>query len=165
MNNELRHPLTDLTAGSILRLRDGQGMAVVVFEGLVWITQRRRPARHRTGRRRSFSVDRPGLTLVQAFRDSKLMVVEGGPQAAPWPAAELRRAASVGARAAQRGDRRLTGQGCGGIARRRGTRIRACTQDPGATTDDAVLGGPLNAPHATWTSSHLGPRRSCSRSR
>lgn len=86
MNNELRHPLTDLTAGSILRLRDGQGLAVVVFEGLVWITQSgdRRDIVLAAGE--SFSVDRPGLTLVQAFRDSKLMVVEGGPQA-PWPAA------------------------------------------------------------------------------
>jgi hypothetical protein len=96
MNNELRHPLTDLTAGSILRLRDGQGMAVVVFEGLVWITQSgdRRDIVLAAGE--SFSVDRPGLTLVQAFRDSKLMVVEGGPQAAPWPAqssAELHQSA------------------------------------------------------------------------
>ena len=38
MNNELRHPLTDLTAGSLLRLRDGEGRAVVVFGGQVWIT-------------------------------------------------------------------------------------------------------------------------------
>ena len=87
MNNELRHRLTDLTAGSILRLHDGQGLAVVVFEGLVWITQSgdRRDIVLAAGE--SFSVDRPGLTLVQAFRDSKLMVVEAGPQAAPGPAA------------------------------------------------------------------------------
>jgi hypothetical protein len=87
MNNELRHPLTELTAGSILRVRDGQGMAVVVFEGLVWVTQSgdRRDIVLAAGE--SFSVDRPGLTLVQAFRNSKLMVVDGGPREAPWPAA------------------------------------------------------------------------------
>ena len=39
MDNELRYPLTDLTAGSMLRVCDGKGRAIVVFEGQVWITQ------------------------------------------------------------------------------------------------------------------------------
>ena len=86
MNNELRHPLTALTAGSVLRVSDGQGRAIVVFEGQVWITQQddRRDIVLAAGE--SFSVDRPGLTLVQAFSDSKLMLVEAEPRTAPLSA-------------------------------------------------------------------------------
>lgn len=83
MNNELRHPLTDLTAGSILRLCDGQGRAIVVFEGQVWITLENDLRDIVLAAGESFRVDRPGLTLVQAFRDSKLILVEGEPGTAP----------------------------------------------------------------------------------
>ncbi|HSW27215.1 MAG TPA: DUF2917 domain-containing protein [Burkholderiaceae bacterium] len=83
MNNELRHPLTELTAGSILRLRDAQGLAVVVFEGQVWITLQDDPRDVVLAAGESFSVDRPGLTLVQAFRDSKLLLAETDPGTAP----------------------------------------------------------------------------------
>lgn len=87
MNNELRHPLIELTAGSTLRVQDGQGRAVVVFEGLVWITLEgdRRDIVLAAGE--SFSVDRPGLTLVQAFRDSKLLLARAEPRTPPLPAA------------------------------------------------------------------------------
>jgi hypothetical protein len=87
MNNELRHPLTDLTAGSMLRVCDGEGRAIVVFEGQVWITLQddRRDIVLAAGE--SFSIDRPGLTLVQAFRDSKLMLVEADPGTALLAAA------------------------------------------------------------------------------
>lgn len=87
MNNELRHPLTELTAGSTLRVQDGQGRAIVVFEGLVWITLEgdRRDIVVAAGE--SFSVDRPGLTLVQAFRDSKLILVQAEPSTPPLSAA------------------------------------------------------------------------------
>ncbi|HEY6511295.1 MAG TPA: DUF2917 domain-containing protein [Burkholderiaceae bacterium] len=77
MNNELRHPLTDLTAGSILRVRDGQGRAIVVFEGRVWITLEDDPRDIVLDAGESFSVDRQGLTLVQACRDSKLILAHG----------------------------------------------------------------------------------------
>jgi len=80
MNNELRDPLTDLTAGSMLRVRDGQGRAIVVFEGQVWITLQDDPRDIVLAAGESFSVDRPGLTLVQAFRDSKLILVEAAPR-------------------------------------------------------------------------------------
>ena len=87
MNNELRHPLTDLTAGSVLRLCDGQGRAIVVFEGQVWITLQDDPRDLVLAAGESFSIDRPGLTLVQAFRDSKLMLVEADPGTALLAAA------------------------------------------------------------------------------
>jgi len=86
MNNELRHPLTELTAGSILRLRDAEGLAVVVFEGQVWITLQDDPRDIVLAAGESFSVDRPGLTLVQACRDSKLILAETEPHTAPLSA-------------------------------------------------------------------------------
>ena len=87
MNNELRHPLTDLTAGSVLRVQDGEGRAIVVFEGQVWITMEDDPRDIVLAAGESFSVDRPGLTLVQAFCDSKLILVETGPRVGPLHAA------------------------------------------------------------------------------
>ena len=87
MNNELRQPLTDLTAGSVLQVRDGQGRAIVVFEGQVWITQENDPRDVVLAAGESFSIDRPGLTLVQALRDSKLILVQAEPRPAPLSAA------------------------------------------------------------------------------
>jgi len=82
MDNQLRQPLTELAADSMLHVHDGQGRVIVVFEGRVWITQ--------VGDRRDFvleggeslAIDRPGLTLVQAFRDSKLMLLDSDPHTA-----------------------------------------------------------------------------------
>lgn len=87
MNNELRHPLTDLPAGSTLRVCDGQGRAVVVFEGQVWITQDNDLRDIVLNGGESFSLDHPGLTLVQAFCDSKLMLVQAEPGTMPPAAA------------------------------------------------------------------------------
>jgi hypothetical protein len=80
MDNELRFPLTDLATGSMLRLPDAQGRVVVAFEGCVWITQEGDPSDVVLDGGQSFCVDRQGLTLVQALRPSKLMVLgsEGG---------------------------------------------------------------------------------------
>jgi hypothetical protein len=80
MDNELRHPLTELTSGSMLRLQNGQGLAVTVFDGDVWITQEDDLRDTILSGGESFCLDRPGLTLVQAFRDSKLMLLECGPR-------------------------------------------------------------------------------------
>jgi len=76
MDNELRHPLTDLTAGSMLRVYNGEGRAIVVFEGDVWITQHDDQRDFVLSGGESFSIDRPGLTLVEALRDSKLLLVD-----------------------------------------------------------------------------------------
>ena len=106
MNNELRHPLTDLSAGSILRVSDGQGRAIAVFEGQVWITQQGDQRDIVLAAGESFSLDHQGLTLVQAFRDSKLMLVDAEPRAASKSAAmssyelqqraRLQRSAAIG---------------------------------------------------------------------
>ncbi|HEU5294685.1 MAG TPA: DUF2917 domain-containing protein [Burkholderiaceae bacterium] len=88
MDHELRYPLTELTDGSLLRLCDAQGRAVVVFEGRVWITQENDLRDVTLDSGESFSIDRPGLTLVEALGPSKVMVLGVGetpasPQAMP----------------------------------------------------------------------------------
>lgn len=85
MDNELRHPLTDLKSGSMLPVCDGKGRAIVVFEGQVWITQDGDQRDFVLGGGESFSVDHQGLTLVEALRDSKLLLVDAQPGAAPTP--------------------------------------------------------------------------------
>ena len=82
MDNELRHPLTELKAGSTLHLRDQQGYAVVVFEGQVWITQDGDARDIVLAGGESFRLDRPGLALVQAMHDSKLMLLQARPRLA-----------------------------------------------------------------------------------
>jgi len=79
MDHELRHPLTDLTAGSMLPVRDGRGRAIVVFEGLVWITQDNDLRDFVLAAGESFRIDRQGLTLVEALRHSKLLLVDTEP--------------------------------------------------------------------------------------
>ena len=79
MDHELRHPLTDLRAGSMLRVRDGEGCAIVVFEGVVWITQHNDPRDFVLAAGESLRIDRPGLTLVEAMRHSKLLLVQPEP--------------------------------------------------------------------------------------
>lgn len=123
MDNELRHPLTDLKAGSLLRVCDGRGRAIVVFEGQVWITQDDDQRDFVLTSGESFSVDRPGLTLVEALRDSKLLLVDALPSGTPAPDwyalhqwARERRSAAVaealrrGALAVSRAATRLVGQ-------------------------------------------------------
>jgi len=88
MNDQLRQPLTALTAGSILPVHDGQGRAVVVFEGQVWITLEDDPRDIVLVAGESFGIDRQGLTLVQACRDSKLILAQGD-AATPAPPTAL----------------------------------------------------------------------------
>jgi len=78
MDNELRYPLTELAAGSMLRLTNVRGRAIVVFEGRVWITQEGDLRDVVVNGGQSFSVDQPGLTLVQALHPSKVMVLGAG---------------------------------------------------------------------------------------
>jgi hypothetical protein len=76
MSHALPQPLTDLSRDATLRIADGRPHVVDVFEGQIWLTQ--------DGDERdifleggdSFSVSGAGLTLVQALRDTRLLVSE-----------------------------------------------------------------------------------------
>ena len=76
MSQALRHPLTDLPRGSMLRIVDGQAHVIDVFEGQVWVTQDGDPSDVFLEAGDSFTVDSRGLTLLQALRDSRLLLSE-----------------------------------------------------------------------------------------
>ena len=76
MSQALRHPLTDLPRGATLRIEDGEPHVIDVFEGQVWITQDGdlRDVILEAGE--SFRFEGNHLTLVQAFRDSRVLLTD-----------------------------------------------------------------------------------------
>lgn len=75
MGSHLERALTRLPKDAILRLDAGAGEAVIVFHGWVWITQDGDARDVVLGPGESFTLDRPGVALAQALRDSSLLVV------------------------------------------------------------------------------------------
>lgn len=75
MNATPNPTLTRLGAGEFLRILDGIGQTLVVFDGLVWITQAGDPLDSFVARGETFTLDRPGLAVVEALRDTRLAVL------------------------------------------------------------------------------------------
>lgn len=72
------HPhylLRHLSAGAMLHIDDGVGQSVVVFKGLLWITQDGDPRDVFVGRGETFTIDRPGRVLIEAMDESRLLVL------------------------------------------------------------------------------------------
>ena len=59
-----------MAKGSMLRIEDGVGVQVRVLEGELWLTQEGSPSDHMLLAGQSFRIDRPGLTIAQAFKRS-----------------------------------------------------------------------------------------------
>jgi hypothetical protein len=76
METTLRHPLTELLRDHTLRIADGQSHVIAVFEGQVWLTQDGDSRDVILEAGDSFGFGGSGLTLVQAFRDARLLVSE-----------------------------------------------------------------------------------------
>jgi hypothetical protein len=76
MSKPLRPTLTDLPRGETLRVADGKSHVIAVFEGQVWLTQDGdlRDVILEAGD--TFAFDSPGVTLVHAFIDARLMVLD-----------------------------------------------------------------------------------------
>jgi hypothetical protein len=76
MDTSFKQALTEMSAGEMLPIEDGAGQCVAVFHGLLWITQDgdRRDTIVRGGE--SFTLDRPGLALVQALEPTRLVVFD-----------------------------------------------------------------------------------------
>lgn len=72
MKLELSSGALRLARGQTLKLRDGVGSIICAREGTVWITEEnsRKDVVLEPGS--CFRIDRPGLTLVQAFADASL---------------------------------------------------------------------------------------------
>jgi Protein of unknown function (DUF2917) len=76
MRTELDKVLTPLAKGALLRLHDGQGHGLAVFEGHVWVTQDDDRRDHLVQRGESFVFDRPGLAIVHALDDSRVLLFD-----------------------------------------------------------------------------------------
>ena len=71
--------LSRLRAGEFLRIEDGAGRSVSVFDGLVWVTQVGDPLDAFVSKGETFTLDRAGLTVIEALTDTRLTVLEAEP--------------------------------------------------------------------------------------
>jgi DUF2917 family protein len=67
-------PPIDLRRGLIVRLPEGSGTTITACAGAVWITEQDSPRDVVLTPGQSFTLARPGLALVQAFRDASIFV-------------------------------------------------------------------------------------------
>jgi hypothetical protein len=72
MDGYIVHGGLDLARGEFLRLQDGKGIVLYVWEGELWITQERDRKDHYVGRGTWFRLDRDGAALVHAMRRASL---------------------------------------------------------------------------------------------
>jgi hypothetical protein len=72
MKLEIASGALQLARGQTLKLTDGVGSTICAREGAVWITEEnsRRDVVLEAGN--CFRVDKPGLTIVQAFADAQV---------------------------------------------------------------------------------------------
>jgi hypothetical protein len=72
MNLEIQSGAVQLSRGQTLKLRDAIGSTLCALQGTVWITQEdsRKDVVLENGA--CFRINKPGLTLVQAFADSSV---------------------------------------------------------------------------------------------
>ena len=99
MTTQPHYLLRHLSPGAMLHIDDGEGQSVVVFKGLLWITQDGDPRDVFVGRGETFTIDRPGRVLIEAIDESRLLVLHdlGRADAAPRPAPRSPRPASAAA--------------------------------------------------------------------
>lgn len=76
MKIELTTPTLTLPRDGLIALRDAIGTRVTSLEGALWITQDHQEGDVILERGQSFTVDRPGLTLVMALTPASLRLLE-----------------------------------------------------------------------------------------
>ena len=93
MERDLAHNVT-LARGALLRLQDGQDLVITVQRGSVWVTQENDPDDTVLGSGERFTLDRPGLAIVEGLRAGAVCSVgpadderQHRPRAEPPPAA------------------------------------------------------------------------------
>jgi len=77
------HPKQDpigVARGSLLRIDDGAGALVHVWEGELWLTQEGSPQDHLLGAGQTFRIDRDGATLVHALQRSLVSLSRPAPR-------------------------------------------------------------------------------------
>ncbi len=92
--------LTPLARRALLTLPGGEGKAVGVFSGRVWITEERVLDDHVLGPGDSMALRRPGVVIVEGLQDSQLILFDSDASAArpgaPRPANGRAQGATVG---------------------------------------------------------------------
>jgi len=81
MNLEFDRDEICLNRKQLLRVRNGSGHTIVCRSGSVWVTQVRDGSDTVLSAGESFTLDRDGLTLVQAFERSAISLVRSAPKA------------------------------------------------------------------------------------
>lgn len=71
----LHGALSRLSAGEFFNIPDGRGQILAVFDGLVWVTQEGDLRDVFVAAGGTFALDRPGLTVVEALRQTRLAVL------------------------------------------------------------------------------------------
>ena len=72
MTLELTSAALKLARGQTLKLRDSVGSTICAREGSVWITEENSRKDVVLENGACFRIDRPGLTIVQAFADAQV---------------------------------------------------------------------------------------------
>jgi hypothetical protein len=81
MERNLENGTVGIPTGSLLRIDDGAGALLHVWEGELWVTQEgsRKDVVLQAGQ--SFRIERDGATIVHAFSPSKVSLSSRRPQA------------------------------------------------------------------------------------
>ena len=77
MQVNLRKPELPLDAGEVLTLDDANGTRILARTGTVWVTEEGGSEDHFVGPGHLLIVTRPGRTVVQAIRPSRIALCEG----------------------------------------------------------------------------------------
>lgn len=72
--DDLAMSTIDLHRGKLVRVREGAGSTVTAHAGTVWLTEQGSLRDVLLGPGESFTLDRPGLALVQAFSDASISI-------------------------------------------------------------------------------------------
>jgi hypothetical protein len=72
MKLEIQSGALRLARGQTLKLRDGVGSTICAREGTIWITEENSRQDVVLEPGACYRIDRPGLTLVQAFADASV---------------------------------------------------------------------------------------------
>lgn len=83
MNLELNPEGLCLKPNQLLKVRGGIGHAIVCHSGSLWVTQHRDERDIVLGAGESFALDRKGLALVQALKQSAVSIAPPARTAAP----------------------------------------------------------------------------------
>jgi len=77
------HGRLAIDGGATLRVDDGEGTLLHVWEGSVWLTQERDRRDHLLKAGESFRLDRAGATLISPLGKAALVSLTPPPQSAP----------------------------------------------------------------------------------